>query len=309
MALPLESVPNFSAAADDAAVEAIKAALAASTAILDIHTDLDHNRSVFTVAAPRSSLVDGLCRAAEAAVQTIDVREHGGVHPRVGAVDVVPIIPLSSQDGEQAQSAAREVAERLGNELELPVFLYGESCPESRRPAGERPAFYRRGGHQRLATRIDAGELSPDFGPGRLHASAGATLVGVRKPLIAFNVDLATRDVDIAREIATEVREVDGGFAGVRALGLELETQGTVQVSMNIEDWQVSPPHRVVAAIEAAASVRGVQVVGSELVGLLPAGAALAAAGEALQLPSLATDNVLELRLLEETMSRRSESG
>ncbi len=309
MALPLESVPNFSAAADQVAVDAIRAALVATTALLDVHTDVDHNRSVFTVAATPDSLVDGLSNAARAAVEAIDLREHDGVHPCVGAVDVIPIVPLGNQSHEGASRAAHELAARLADELELPIFLYGESCPDRRLPEGKRPAFYRRGGPERLAERMAAGELRPDFGPGELHPSAGATLVGVRAPLIAFNVNLATCDVEVAREIAALIREIDGGFAGVRALGLELETRGVAQVSMNIEDWQATPPHQVVAAVEAAAAERGVQVAGSELVGLLPAGATLAAAGAALGLPKLSTDDVLELRLLEETMGRQAVEG
>ena len=306
MALPLESVPNFSVGADRGAVGAITAALASRTAVLDIHTDLDHNRSVFTVAAAADALVEGLFDAAEVAVDAIDIRQHVGVHPRIGVVDVIPIVPLSEGALDSALDVARELAERLGDELELPVFLYGQTCPPERGAEGERPAFYRRGGLPALAARVESGELQPDFGPSRLHVSAGATLVGVRRALIAFNVDLATDDLEVAREIAANIREADGGFTGVRALGVALETQGIVQVSMNIEDWQSAPPHRIVAAIEAEAAARGVELLSSELVGLMPVGATLAAASETLRLPELAADKVLELCLLEETMSRQA---
>ncbi len=309
MALPLESVPNFSVGADQGAIDAITAALASRTAVLDVHSDLDHNRSVFTVAAAADALVEGLFDAAEVAVGAIDIRQHAGVHPRIGVVDVIPIVPLSEGALDSALAAARELAARLGGELELPVFLYGQTCPPGRGAEGERPAFYRRGGLSALAARVESGELQPDFGPSRLHTSAGATLVGVRRALIAFNVDLATDDLEVAREIAASVREADGGFAGVRALGVALETQGIVQVSMNIEDWQGAPPHRIVAAIEAEAAARGVELLGSELVGLLPVGATLAAASETLRLPELGADNVLELRLLEETMTRQAQGS
>lgn len=308
MALPLESVPNFSVGREPA-VGIIRDAIAGSTSLLDLHADIDHNRSVFTVAAPRPALVEGLCSAAAAAIDVIDMRDQAGVHPRVGAVDVIPIVPLNAQDEADAEGAAREVAEHLAGEFDLPVFLYGELCPTERQPDGQRPAFYRDGGSGRLAARLEAGELTPDFGPARLHPSAGATLVGVRNPLIAFNVNLATDELGVARDIAAEIRERDGGFTSVRALGLRVETQGMVQVSMNIEDWQQSPPHRIVAAIREAAAARGVALAGSELVGLMPVGAALAAAGEALELRPLMTDKLLELRLLEETMSRQSEDG
>ena len=309
VALPLESVPNFSVGADQSAIGAITAALASRTAVLDVHTDLDHNRSVFTVAAAADALVEGLFAATEAAVNTTDIREHAGVHPRIGVADVIPIIPLSEGARDSALDAALELGERLGGELDLPVFLYGQSCPPGRGAEGKRPAFYRRGGLSALAARVMSGELQPDFGPSRPHASAGATLVGVRRPLIAFNVDLATDDLDVARAIAARIREADGGFTGVRALGVALETKGIVQVSTNIEDWQSAAPHRIVAAIEAEATARGVEVVSSELVGLLPVGAALAAASETLRLPELAAGNVLELRLLEETMARQKQES
>jgi glutamate formiminotransferase len=184
------------------------------------------------------------------------------------------------------------VASRIGEELALPVFLYGELG------GGRGAAFFRRGGPEELQRRIEAGEVVPDAGPPRLSASAGAVLVGARRPLIAFNINLRGR-VEAAREIAALVRESGGGFPGVRALGLDLPTAGLVQVSMNVEDWEAAALHEIVARVEAEAATRGAVVVGSELVGLMPAGAAAAAAGSALRIDGFDPSRVLELRLLD----------
>jgi glutamate formiminotransferase/glutamate formiminotransferase/formiminotetrahydrofolate cyclodeaminase len=192
----------------------------------------------------------------------------------------------------RARSAALETARRIG-ELGLPVFLYGEP--------GRGPAFFRRGGPDELQRRVDAGELAPDFGPARLDVSAGAVLVGARRPLIAFNVNLACDDVEVARTIAAVVREAGGGFPGVRALGLDLPTAGLVQVSMNVEDWEAAALHEIVARVAEEAGARGVEIAGSELVGLMPAGAAAAAAGAMLRIEGFDASRVLELRLLGES--------
>ena len=176
---------------------------------------------------------------------------------------------------------------RIGAELGLPVFVYA--------PPERGPAFYRRGGTAGLQQRLDAGELAPDYGPSRLHETAGGVIVGARRPLIAFNVNLRG-DVSVAREIAAVVREKGGGFPGVRALGLDLPRAKLVQVSMNVEDWEASALHEIVARVDAEATVRGAEVVGSELVGLMPAGAAAAAAGAVLRIDGFDAAHVLELR-------------
>jgi glutamate formiminotransferase len=194
----------------------------------------------------------------------------------------------------EARETGLELARRAGDELGLPVFLYGELSEQYRGPA-----FFRRGGPEELQRRIDAGELAPDFGPPRLDPSAGAVLVGARQPLIAFNINLRAAGVDVAMEIAGLVRESGGGFRGVRALGLELPSRGLVQVTMNVEDWRASALHEIVAKVSAEAKSRGAEVVGSELVGLMPVGAAVAAAGAALAIEGFDESRVLELRLLE----------
>lgn len=292
MRLPLEAVPNFSEGRDRAAIEAIGAALASHADLLDVHSDEDHNRSVYTVVGEAESLVEALLAAIACARERIDLRRHEGAHPRIGAADVVPIVPVRPEDAERARRTARELARRVGEDLRLPVFLYAELAP------GRGPAFFRRGGPEELQRRIDAGELAPDFGPAGLDPAAGGVIVGSRRPLIAFNVDLAGDDLDAAREIAGVVRERDGGFPGVRALGLRLARAGHVQISLNIEDWQASPPHEIVAVIEAQAAARGLEVIGSELVGLMPAGAVVAATGALLRIRDFDASRVLELRLL-----------
>jgi glutamate formiminotransferase/glutamate formiminotransferase/formiminotetrahydrofolate cyclodeaminase len=216
-----------------------------------------------------------------------------GAHPRIGATDVVPIVPIRPEDMARARRTGLALGRRLGEELELPVFLYGELAP------GRGPAFFRRGGPEELQRRVDTGELAPDFGPRRLDPGAGGVLVGARRPLIAFNVNLRSDDVEVARTIARSVRETDGGFPGVRALGLDLPRAGFVQVSMNVEDWEAAALHAIVAQIEVEAEARGVEVAGAELVGLMPAGAAAAAAGALLRIEGFDASRLLELRLLE----------
>lgn len=289
---PLEAVPNFSEGRDAATVEAIGEALSAHARLLDVHSDADHNRSVYTLVGSGEELVAALLAGIVCARERIDLRRHEGAHPRTGAADVVPLVPIRETDAERARAAALELARRVGEELALPVFLYAGLAP------GRGPAFFRRGGPVELQRRIDAGELAPDFGPARLDERAGGVIVGARSPLIAFNVNVDGDDLESAREVARAVRERDGGFVGVRALGLRLPRAGHVQVSLNVEDWWSSPLHEVVAAVQREATARGLRVTGAELVGLLPAGAAVAAAGSLLGVAGLDPSHVLELRLL-----------
>jgi glutamate formiminotransferase len=290
--LPLEAVPNFSEGRDRATIGAIGEALAGHARLLDVHSDEDHNRSVYTLVGSEEELVAALLAGIACARDRIDLRRHEGAHPRIGAADVVPLVPIEQSDADRARVAALELARRVGGELALPVFLYADLAP------GRGPAFFRRGGPEELQQRIDAGDVTPDFGPAELDERAGGVIVGARAPLIAFNVDLAGDDLETAREVARAVRERDGGFPGVRALGLRLPRAGHVQVSLNVEDWRASPLHEVVAAVQREATVRGLRVTGSELVGLLPAGAAVAAAGSLLGVAGLDPSHVLELRLL-----------
>jgi glutamate formiminotransferase len=290
--LPLESVPNFSEGRERATIDAIGDALAAHADLLDVHADEDHNRSVFTLVGEEDQLASALLAGIATAKERIDLRRHEGAHPRIGAADVVPVVPLRPGDRERARQCALELAGRIGADLALPIFLYGDLAP------GRGPAFFRRGGTQELQRRIDAGELAPDFGPARLDPAGGAVIVGARRPLIAFNVNLRG-DLETARSVAALVRERDGGFSGLRALGLELPRAGLVQVSMNVEDYEAAALHDIVARVEEEAAARGAEVVGSELVGLMPAGAAVAAAGSLLRIDGFDPGHVVELRLLD----------
>jgi glutamate formiminotransferase len=295
MALPLESVPNFSEGRDDSTLSALKEAMSAPARLLDVHSDWDHHRSVYTLVGSGDELVKTLLAGIASAVGLIDLARHEGVHPRIGAADVVPLVPLRPEQEPAAREAALSLADRIASELELPVFFYGRLSED-----GREPAFFRQGGPEGLQRRVDEGELRPDRGPGRLHPSAGAVLVGVRRPLIAFNVNLRADNVQVAREIAHVVRERDGGFPGVRALGLDLPRAGLVQVSMNVTDWEAAALHEIVDRIVAEAESRGAEVVGSELVGLMPAGAAVMAAGAVLRIDGFDPSHVLELRLLDD---------
>jgi glutamate formiminotransferase len=290
--LPLESVPNFSEGRDAAVIAAIGDAMASRATVLDVHSDRDHHRSVYTLVGSEQELQDALVAGVRAAKERIDLRRHEGVHPRVGAADVVPIVPIRPGDMGRAKRAARLLAKRLTAELGLTTFLYGEVGE------GRGPAFFRRGGTDELQRRLEAREVVPAYGPPWLDPSAGAVLVGARRPLIAFNVNVRGSG-EAAREIAAVVRESGGGFPGVRALGLDLPAAGHAQVSMNVEDWEAARLHEIVLRIEAEAATRGAEVLGSELVGLMPAGAAAQAAGATLRLEGFDVSRVLELRLLD----------
>jgi len=293
--LPLESVPNFSEGRDETTIAALAEALGSRARLLDVHVDPDHHRSVFTLVGTGSELVDSLLAGIRCARERIDLTRHEGAHPRIGAADVVPLVPIRPEHEPAAREAALELGRRIATELELPVFFYGRLTAEHREPA-----FFRSGGPEGLGRRVEAGELEADAGPRTLHPTAGGVLVGVRRPLIAFNVNLRSEDVHVAQEIARLVRERDGGYPGVRALGLRLESAGMVQVSMNVTDWEAAALHEIVSRIAAEAAARGVDVAGSELVGLMPAGAAVEAAGTVLRIAGFDPSRVLELRLLDD---------
>lgn len=284
----LEAVPNISEGGDSAVVAEIGGAFASRAALLDVHTDADHHRSVFTLAGDETSLVESLLAGVSRAVALIDLRRHSGVHPRVGVADVVPLVPLAPMHMAEAKRAALVVAERIGTELSLPVFLYGEVG------GGRRPAFFRRGGLALLGGRLGSGELVPDAGPRSLDPRSGAVLVGARPSLVAYNVDLVTDDVAVASEIAASVRESGGGMAGVQAIGLFLPDSGRVQVSMNVLDLERSPLHEVVARVAREAAKLGVAVRDGELVGLVPESVLAAADAAGVRVPGVDESRVLE---------------
>ena len=257
----LISVPNVSEGRDERLLEAIERAFGPAR-FLDLHADPDHNRSVYTLAARQGDLAEGLVSGARAVVERVDVGAGGGVHPHVGALDVMPVVYLTEAERGAACAEALTAAARIGEELDLPVILYGELAT---RPEHAERAWLREGGPARLAERIEAGEIRPDFGPTRAHPTAGVLLAAARPPLVAFNVDLATGDVELARTIAAEIRESNGGLAGVRAIGLHLEQRGRAQVSTNVHDHRATPLREIVAAVRARAPIAE-----AELVGLAP---------------------------------------
>ena len=263
--MPLVAVPNFSEGRNTRVIGALEATLGSHARVLNRHYDAQHNRSVFTMAAPPEKLVEALVAGAAHALDLIDLRSHQGLHPHVGALDVSPVVWQTADRHDAAVEGARAAAEGIAA-LGIPVFFYGElaTAPERR----ER-AYFRQGGPTELSSRMASGELRPDLGPGEPHPSAGATLVTAREPLVAFNVELDTSDADIAREIAAELREAGGGLPGVRALGLPREG-GRTQVSMNIHDPQAVPLARVVEEISRLAAQHGARPVEAELVGLVP---------------------------------------
>ena len=257
----LVAVPNVSEGRNEGVMEHVAERFAPAS-LLDVHADADHGRSVYTLAARQGDLSDGLVSGAAAAIAAVDLRRHGGLHPFVGALDVLPVVYLAEGERGPACAEALTAAARIGAELGVPVFLYGELAT---RPEQRERAWLREGGWRSLAERIEAGELRPDFGPARVHPTAGAVLATARPPLVAFNLDLASTDAELARSIAAEIREAGGGLPGVRAIGLYLEERGRAQVSTNVHDPRVTPLRRVVEAVRGRA-----EVAEAELVGLAP---------------------------------------
>jgi glutamate formiminotransferase / 5-formyltetrahydrofolate cyclo-ligase len=257
----LLAVPNISEGRETRVLEAVERALWPAH-FLDIHTDPDHGRAVFTVAGHQGELAGALAQGARAVVERVDISAHGGLHPHVGALDVLPIVYL---DQEQRGAACAEVltaAALIGEELEVPVVLYGELAT---RPENVERAWLRQGGWRAMAERIEKGEVVPDYGPARAHPTAGVVLAAARPPLVAFNMDLATGDVKLARRIAEGLRESNGGLPGVRAIGLFLEERGRAQVSTNVHDHRLTPLRTVVEAVREQA-----EIAEAELVGLAP---------------------------------------
>jgi glutamate formiminotransferase len=269
---PLESVPNVSEGRRAEVVARLAAAAASPPGVrrLDLSSDPDHNRSVLTLAGGAEELHQGLLALYEAAVAGLDLGAHRGVHPRLGAVDVVPFIPL----GDTPMAAAVAAAERLGREVAarfgIPVYLYEQAA---RVPERTSLAAIRRGGFEGLAAKLADPAWTPDFGPSRPHPTAGATVIGARFFLIAFNAVLAIADVAVARAIAGQVRESGGGLPAVRAMGVHLASRGLAQVSMNLVDYRRTSIPAALAAVEAAAAALGTRVIETEIVGLVPAAA------------------------------------
>ena len=294
----IECVPNVSEGRHPEVVAAIAAAISgvAGVRLLDHSSDGAHNRAVFTFAGEADPVSRAVLAVFETAVPVIDLRAHRGAHPRFGAVDVVPFIPLHGATMSACVALARQTAATVADRLQIPVFLYEEAAT---RDARRNLAEVRRGEFEGLAAKMAAPEWAPDYGPPRPHPTAGATAIGARAPLIAFNVNLATGDLSVAKAIAAAVRESSGGLPFVKALGVRLDHRGIVQVSMNLTNFQKTPMVRVFEAVHGEAERRGVSVLESEIVGLVPEAALPPEPEHTLRLADFSSDQVLERRLRE----------
>lgn len=293
----VECVPNFSEGCDQGTVQALIDAVAstAGVAVLDHSMDADHNRSVLTFCGDQDAIVDAAFRAVQVATELIDLRRHAGEHPRVGATDVVPFIPIKGTTMEDCIQLAKRLGERVGSELEIPVFLYERAAGHADHVPLE---AVRRGGLEGLAFRMQSDpDWIPDFGPPRLHASAGAIVIGARPPLIAYNVNLNSKNVHQARSIARAVRHSNGGVPHVKAIGVELSSRGIVQVAMNLTDYLVTPILTAFQRVKAEATMRGIEVAGSELVGLVPQAALDQTTAALVQLDRFDPTQILEIRI------------
>lgn len=279
----IECVPNFSEGRNMAVVDAIASAVPPDL-LLDRTSDADHNRSVLTLAGSAGAVASAALEAVRAAILRIDISSHSGVHPRIGAADVVPLVPVQDVTLDECAFMAQELGQCIWEELRVPVFLY--------EAAARRTECVRLESVRKLAPQ----GLAPDIGEGR-HPTAGACVVGARKFLIAWNINLATKDKEVARQIAAAIRASSGGLPAVKALGLPLESRGMVQVSVNLIDFEVTPLHVVFNTVTKLARALGVQVAGSELVGLIPQAALTASEGHDLCWENLRRDSVLENRL------------
>jgi glutamate formiminotransferase len=284
--LIVESVPNFSEGRDPVIVASIGRAVSAvaGVALLDTTSDPDHNRSVLTFAGTPLAVADAAFEAVREAVATIDLSRHAGVHPRLGAADVIPLVPVEGITLQQCATLAQTLGERIWKELDVPVYLY--------EAAALRPECKRLENVRKLAP---AG-LAPDFGTGR-HPTAGASVVGARKFLVAWNINLRTADLKAAREIAREIRESSGGLPAVKSIGLPLESRGQVQVSINLVDFERTPLYVVFDAVKQRCDRRGIEIAGSELIGMIPAAALRGSQSHDLQWENMHPELVLENRL------------
>jgi glutamate formiminotransferase/formiminotetrahydrofolate cyclodeaminase len=286
----MECVPNFSEGRDTATVfDIAQATQIEGVRLLDVHLDSDHNRSVLTLVGEPDALVRAVFAAIERAVAVLDLREHRGIHPRIGVADVVPFVPVTGVSREDCVLTARTLGQQVGAELDVPVFLYewAATRAEFRNLADLRRLYER--------ARVSGVPLLPDYGPADAHPRAGAVAIGARAPLVALNCFLAESDLEAARRIAARTRVSGGGPVGVKALGLPLHGASRVQVSMNITQTDQAPPHVAVERVREIARAEGTALAESELVGLLPLDSVLRAAAHALGLPSLNARQILEL--------------
>lgn len=292
----IESVPNVSEGRRPEVVRRLSDAVrsVAGVTLLDASADPAHNRSVFTVIGEAPSVQAAILALVEVAVASIDLRRHHGEHPRIGAVDVIPFIPLRGATMDDCVALATRTAADVAERFAVPVFLYEAAA---RTPLRKNLEDIRRGGFEGLAEKLRRPEWAPDFGPPAPHPTAGASAIGARRPLVAYNVNLATNRIDVARRIAASIRQRGGGLAGVKALGLTLADRGVVQVSMNLTDYTQTSMPAAFDAIARLAAEQGVQVLESELIGLVPEGAFGGRSPESLKLKNFDESRILERRI------------
>jgi glutamate formiminotransferase / formiminotetrahydrofolate cyclodeaminase len=301
----VECVPNISEGRDQQKLELIVSAIASvpDAILLDCEMDGDHNRSVITFAGEPDAVVEASFRAAATAVELIDLNQHTGEHPRIGALDVLPFVPIEGVSLEECVALARRAGERIARELNIPVYLYEAAAT---RPERIDLAEVRRGEFEGLRQEIEINPArKPDFGTAKIHPTAGAMAVGARRPLIAYNINLASQDLTIAKKIAKAVRGRDGGLQNVKALGLELKNRGQTQVSMNLVNYQETPIFRVFEMVKSEAERHGVSIAGSEFIGLVPQSALNACSDFYLRVENFSEDLIFEHRLRAELAKRR----
>jgi glutamate formiminotransferase / 5-formyltetrahydrofolate cyclo-ligase len=292
----IECVPNISEGRRRDVIDGIAAALksVSGLSVLDVQSDAAHNRSVFTLAGDAAAMRAAIPALFEAALAAIDLRTHQGEHPRLGAVDVVPFIPIEGATMADCVALAKSVAEDVATRFGLPVYLYEDAATD---PARKNLEDIRRGEFEGLAAKMAKREWAPDYGPAAPHQTGGASVIGARMPLIAYNINLATDRLDVAKKIAAAIRMSSGGLRYVKAMGIQLEERGIVQVSMNLTNYEKTPVFRVFDLVKREAARYGVNVLESEIVGLVPAAALMHTAEYFLQLEGFSTEQVLENKL------------
>jgi len=295
----VESVPNISEARREDVLQRILQEIQniPDTRILDVKPDLDHNRTVISLAGSPEGLKNQLLKLYEVCLREIDLRSHQGGHPRAGAVDVTPLIPIKNVTMDDCVLLAKDLGKQVAERFKIPVYLYEfAASAESRRDL----ANVRKGEYEGFAEKIQKPEWKPDFGESRVHQTFGVTVIGARMPLIAFNVNLGTPDIQIANRIAKAVRHSNGGLRFVKAMGVMLQDRNIAQVSMNLTDYKKTPVFRAVEIVRREAARYGVNVIGTELIGLIPAEALYDAADYYLQMESFTASQILENKLMEE---------
>ncbi len=299
MAKLFECIPNFSEGRDQEKIEQIVKPFKENKKIklLDYSADKDHNRLVVTLLGSAKALKSTVLKAMETAIEVIDMNEHKGEHPRMGAVDVVPFTPVKNVEMEDAVKLANDVAEQASEMFDLPIYLYEEAAREDKR---KNLAVIRKGQYEGFKEKIKQKEWKPDYGPQKLHPTAGATVIGARMPLVAFNINLDTDNIEIANKIARKVRHSGGGLRFVKAIGIDLTERGITQVSMNMTDYTKTSLYQSFEMVKFEAKRYGVNVIGSELIGLLPAKALFDVAEYYLGLEDFKDGQVMENRLLED---------